>query len=105
MFTAFRIKKLVGQDHRLRVGRHNNAFFPDVVKDTSDTESESSKYDIDIDIEYEIDSFTEDEKDMLIFDSSDDSTEVCFVFKFKQNVNFFFIGNVIRSSCCWRFIA
>lgn len=51
----------------------NNQFFPDIVKDTSDTRSDSSEYDVDI--EYEIDSLSEDDDRGLIiqFDSSGES--------------------------------
>jgi hypothetical protein len=54
------------------VGRVNNEFFLDIVRDTTDTVSNSSEYEIDI--EYEIDSLSDgDRSDVIFLDSSDES--------------------------------
>ena len=52
----------------------NNELFPDVVRDTSDTSSNTSEYHL-VDIEYEIESVSasDDERDVIIFDSSGES--------------------------------
>lgn len=50
----------------------NNELFLDIVRDTTDTVSNSSEYEIDI--EYEIDSLSDgDRSDVIFLDSSDES--------------------------------